>query len=71
MNRDVVLGRWIQLAALLRGQWGWLIGDRRSVAIASNSFRMGREQAAYGRARKAAAHKVIRIQRELYRDWKV
>lgn len=71
MNRDVLHGRWVQLTALLTGRWEWLRGDNRGVSVASANFRIGRAQAAYGHAQVAANHKVVQLQRELYREWKI
>lgn len=71
MNRDVLHGLWIQLTSTLRGRCGWVLGDSRSVAMASLSFRLGRTQSAYGRARVGMARKVVLLERELSRELKV
>ena len=65
VNRDIVLGRWRQCAAVARQTWARLRGDLLLDTRSSRDFDCGTVQAKYGRTRALIEVRVRELERGL------
>jgi hypothetical protein len=64
-NRDILLGRWRQCAALARQRWARLRGDPVLDTRSSRDFACGAIQARYGHSRALIELRVRELERGL------